>query len=97
MTERDENGDGETSDNRPRPVRWRDRARRTYDTSIPSPCIGVCQLDPSTGYCRGCLRDIDEIRDWMILSAEEKRALLERLERRRQELGPLPQPVGNGR
>jgi predicted Fe-S protein YdhL (DUF1289 family) len=70
-------------DDDPKRARRRERPRRSFDTTIASPCIDVCQLDHDTGYCRGCLRDIDEIRNWMILSADEKRALLDRLEERR--------------
>jgi len=56
--------------------RRRRRQRRVFDTSVPSPCISVCQIDPRTGWCLGCFRTIDEIREWPILEAEEKRAVL---------------------
>ncbi|MBS0365633.1 MAG: DUF1289 domain-containing protein [Proteobacteria bacterium] len=48
----------------------------------PSPCISACVLDPR-GYCRGCLRTIDEIGRWLGMSASEQRQLLEELARRR--------------
>lgn len=50
---------------------------------IPSPCNNVCQMDPDTGYCRGCLRTIEEIAGWLDYSSEEKLAVLERLDERR--------------
>ena len=50
---------------------------------VPSPCINVCQMDPATGYCRGCLRTIEEIADWLELSNEKKLQVLQRLEERR--------------
>lgn len=62
--------------------RRRARARR-FDTTIPSPCISVCQLDDTTGCCIGCHRNVDEIRDWMIMTADEKRAVLALIETRR--------------
>lgn len=31
---------------------------------IDSPCTGVCQLDPASGLCLGCLRSRDEIACW---------------------------------
>ena len=31
---------------------------------VPSPCISVCQIDPRTRLCNGCLRTIDEIAAW---------------------------------
>ncbi|MCG8355694.1 MAG: DUF1289 domain-containing protein [Kiloniellales bacterium] len=52
---------------------------RVIDHSVPSPCISVCQLDNGTGRCIGCYRTTDEIRDWPILSAEEKTAVLGRI------------------
>lgn len=58
--------------------RARLRAGR-FDTSVPSPCIAVCQMDAENRYCIGCRRSLDEIRDWMILTAEEKRAILDQV------------------
>ncbi|WP_322096758.1 DUF1289 domain-containing protein [Pelagibius sp.] len=66
-----------------RRARRRERARRVLDTSVPSPCITVCQIDPKSDTCIGCARTIDEIRDWPILSAEEKRAVLALLPERK--------------
>ena len=31
---------------------------------IISPCISICKTDPSTGYCYGCARTIDERKMW---------------------------------
>lgn len=31
---------------------------------LPSPCINVCQMDASSGLCRGCFRTLDEITVW---------------------------------
>ena len=50
---------------------------------IPSPCVNVCQMNPFTGLCRGCMRTIDEIAGWLDLSAAEKLAVLESLDERR--------------
>ena len=55
----------------------------SYNAAPASPCIGVCLLDPATGYCRGCLRSVTEIASWYEASAEEKRAILTRLDQRR--------------
>ncbi len=57
------------------------------DTSVPSPCISVCQVDNATGCCIGCYRAIDEIREWPILTAEEKRAVLARIADRKTAAG----------
>ena len=48
-----------------------------------SPCIAVCILDPASGLCRGCWRNIDEITRWSNLDAAEKRRILAELPRRR--------------
>ena len=50
---------------------------------VRSPCVNVCQMDPQTGLCRGCLRTIDEIAGWMDYSVTEKMEVLERLDERR--------------
>lgn len=51
--------------------------------AVPSPCVQVCTLDARRGLCRGCLRTLDEIGSWLEMTAEEKRATLERIEQRR--------------
>ncbi len=53
------------------------------DTTVPSPCISVCQFDNQTSLCIGCQRSIDEIRDWMIMSADQKREVLTLIEERK--------------
>jgi predicted Fe-S protein YdhL (DUF1289 family) len=50
---------------------------------VPSPCIGVCVLDPQTGWCQGCLRTIDEIAAWGALDAPTRRAIRNSLRARR--------------
>jgi predicted Fe-S protein YdhL (DUF1289 family) len=47
---------------------------------VPSPCIGVCVLDPGgTGVCVGCGRTLDEIGAWSDLTNAAKRAVIVRL------------------
>ena len=53
----------------------------------PSPCLGICLMDPATRMCRGCLRTVEEIRAWYEASAAEKRVILARLDARRRKLG----------
>jgi uncharacterized protein len=57
----------------------------THEPTPVSPCIGVCLLDPVTGRCRGCLRDVSEIARWYEASAAEKRAILALLDQRRRD------------
>lgn len=42
------------------------------ELDIESPCIGVCSMDESTGFCQGCYRTIDEIKGWWDLNCEQK-------------------------
>lgn len=66
-----------------------DRERRRAErlrllaSGPPSPCIAVCRLDEATGYCEGCWRTIDEIRDWIIMLPDERYEVLQRLAERR--------------
>jgi uncharacterized protein len=50
---------------------------------VPSPCISVCRMDRSSGWCEGCLRTIDEIAVWSVLDENEKRAVWDLLPQRR--------------
>jgi predicted Fe-S protein YdhL (DUF1289 family) len=54
---------------------------------IPSPCIGVCRLDPVTRHCAGCLRTSREIAAWPASSNAERLAIVQDLRRRRRALG----------
>ena len=71
------------TDENHRRTRRRNRPQRVFDTSVPSPCIAICQVDPGTDLCIGCRRHIDEIRSWPILTAEQKRTVLAQLPKRR--------------
>ena len=46
----------------------------------------VCEIDARSGWCRGCLRSLDEIAGWTRYSAAEKRGVLDRVEQRRREI-----------
>jgi uncharacterized protein len=52
-------------------------------SEIPSPCIGVCQLDPASGLCTGCMRTLDEIAAWPAAGEAERLAIVQRLRARR--------------
>ena len=54
---------------------------------IPSPCIAVCELDPVSRLCRGCLRSPREIARWPYADNAEKHAILQALRQRRRALG----------
>ena len=46
------------------------------DTEIQSPCIGVCNMDDSTGLCQGCYRTMDEIQGWWDLDNTQKQVVI---------------------
>ena len=58
--------------------------------SVMSPCTDVCQIDPGSGLCRGCLRTRDEIASWPTLGDEARRALLAVLGDRRRDHPGFP-------
>lgn len=43
---------------------------------VQSPCINVCRMDPVTGLCDGCLRNLDEITRWAQTTDEDRRQIL---------------------
>lgn len=55
--------------------------------TIPSPCIAVCQLDPSSGLCLGCMRTPEEIALWPTADDAHRLAILQRLKDRRRAAG----------
>lgn len=50
------------------------------DGSILSPCISVCRMDASTGWCEGCLRTIEEIAGWSLFDDDKKRTVWDAIE-----------------
>jgi len=46
-----------------------------------SPCISVCLLDDKD-ICTGCFRSADEITDWFMATADQKREMLRRARER---------------
>lgn len=65
--------------------RRRAERRRLLASGPPSPCNSICRMDDATGYCIGCLRTIDEIRDWIIMMPAEREAVLKQLDLRRRD------------
>jgi predicted Fe-S protein YdhL (DUF1289 family) len=39
---------------------------------IISPCISICKTDPSTGYCYGCARTVEERKIWKQTNTTEE-------------------------
>jgi predicted Fe-S protein YdhL (DUF1289 family) len=51
------------------------------DQEPQSPCISVCLLDDKD-ICTGCFRSADEITDWFMATADQKRDMLRRARER---------------
>lgn len=49
---------------------------------IPSPCIGICEIDENTSYCIGCFRTLNEIKVWRVLPDRNKLIILEKVKER---------------
>lgn len=47
------------------------------ETETQSPCIGVCSMDDSTGFCQGCYRTMDEIQQWWDLDNAQKQVVID--------------------
>lgn len=63
------------------------RTKRDADIGGHSPCIGVCDLDPATGWCVGCARTGDEIQAWRDADPAMRRTIWDRLPARLSQLG----------
>ena len=59
---------------------------------IASPCTKVCTIDPRSGLCRGCGRNLDEIARWMSLSENERARIMLNLPQRLAQVGLRPIP-----
>jgi predicted Fe-S protein YdhL (DUF1289 family) len=55
-------------------------------TTIETPCIKLCILDPRSGLCRGCGRNVDEIAGWSRFSSAERAKIMSLLPRRLESL-----------
>ncbi|MDY6963775.1 DUF1289 domain-containing protein [Pseudorhizobium marinum] len=44
-----------------------------------SPCVLLCAIDDTTGFCFGCGRTRDEIAGWMAFSDAERQSLMDTL------------------
>ncbi|WP_421996317.1 DUF1289 domain-containing protein [Reyranella sp.] len=46
---------------------------------VMSPCIGICTLDRTSGFCLGCKRTVAEIGRWMAMDDVQRQAVLDEL------------------
>ncbi|MFM9863391.1 MAG: DUF1289 domain-containing protein [Micropepsaceae bacterium] len=51
--------------------------------AIETPCIKVCAIDATTGWCLGCGRSMAEIGGWSSMPADRRRAVMTELDARK--------------
>lgn len=54
--------------------------------TVKSPCILVCSIDRTTGWCFGCGRTPDEIGHWLGFSDEQRDAVMRELPARMEKI-----------
>jgi len=66
--------------------RWRRVAEMAAQAGegkhVPSPCQSVCVMHPTTGWCEGCMRTLDEIAAWSRMDNPAKLAVWSQLPQR---------------
>lgn len=50
---------------------------------VVSPCINICEIDTTSGLCRGCARTTDEIAGWSSGTDAWRHAVMRKLPGRR--------------
>jgi len=50
---------------------------------METPCVDVCEIDRTTGLCRGCGRTVAEIAGWASMTGAERRRIMDELAARR--------------
>lgn len=63
--------------------------QRKFDNTIVSPCVSLCRFTGDEPICVGCGRLQDEVRDWPIMTAEQKLAILDLVAQRKKDLPKL--------
>ena len=53
---------------------------------VQSPCIGVCAIDETNGFCQGCYRTIEEIQAWWDIDDVARLEIVEKASMREAEL-----------
>lgn len=49
---------------------------------VESPCIKQCAIHPTAGICTGCLRSLEEIGGWSMMTPENRREIMQALPER---------------
>ena len=60
--------------------------QETNGETVQSPCVGICAMSEENGYCLGCYRTIDEIRNWWDMTDTERKDTVSACEQRQIDL-----------
>lgn len=61
------------------------------EEKVKSPCKNICEIDPATKLCRGCLRSIDEIAEWSNFTEADKKMVERAIKKRRLLIESVPE------
>jgi uncharacterized protein len=64
---------------------------------IESPCVKVCAIDATTGWCLGCGRSMAEIGGWSTLAAERRSSIMTELDARKAKIADRESRASNYR
>jgi hypothetical protein len=56
--------------------------------AIQSPCVDICRIDGKSGFCVGCLRTREEIREWKGMTDHRRHQVINDRARREAKLPP---------
>ena len=66
-------------------TRLKDRAQQVLASDsvhVPSPCVSVCVVNPNTGLCEGCLRNLEEVAGWGQMPSGQQKEIWQRIQAR---------------
>mgnify|MGYP000004503672 FL=1 len=57
-----------------------DQVLNSDSVHVPSPCVSICVVHPTTGLCEGCLRTLDEIAAWGQMPSAQQRSVWQHIQ-----------------
>jgi fluoroacetyl-CoA thioesterase len=76
-------------------ARFNEKLAAKIAAPVPSPCRSVCQMEPDSGLCSGCLRTLGEITEWGSATPARRREILAHIDQRSdQRRGQVGRQVG---
>jgi predicted Fe-S protein YdhL (DUF1289 family) len=57
-----------------------DQVLMSDSVHMPSPCVSICVVNPSTQLCEGCLRNIQEIAAWGQMPSAQQRGVWQKIQ-----------------